>query len=350
MKTLKHIINCSLAVIAALVFASCNAIYDDEGDCSVQYRVRFLDDINLKYADAFDAEVTSMSLYVFDENENLLWSTYRSDELFADGDFFHSVDISHLSPGKYHVVAWGGIQSDASSFSVPNITRDPVRLQDLTCSLKRTSRADQETDLVDTDINDLFYGTADIEIPADDEAGMHTFDIHLTKDTHRVTVILQQINGRQLSADDYEFVIEAGNGHINHDNRLLYDEKRFVYRAYDTQVTDAGLYGEDTSYGNASAVVARLTISRLEINDWDTYTRPSLTIYNTHTGGKLLSIPLIDYLLLVRSYYHNVSSDQDYLDRQDEFNFTFFINEGTWLNSEILINSWRVVLNNPDLE
>jgi hypothetical protein len=39
--------------------------------------------------------------------------------------------------------------------------------------------------------------------------------------------------------------------------------------------------------------------------------------------------------------------DQEYLDRQDEYNMTFFLDEsGNWISSSIIVNSWRVVLNN----
>lgn len=38
-------------------------------------------------------------------------------------------------------------------------------------------------------------------------------------------------------------------------------------------------------------------------------------------------------------------SDQEYLDRQDEYNMVFFLDENDrWVNSTIYINSWKVVL------
>ena len=44
-------------------------------------------------------------------------------------------------------------------------------------------------------------------------------------------------------------------------------------------------------------------------------------------------------------------SDHEYLDRQDEYNMTFFLDEqNQWINSVILINSWRVVLSNVDVD
>ena len=63
----------------------------------------------------------------------------------------------------------------------------------------------------------------------------------------------------------------------------------------------------------------------------------------------VLSIPLIDYALLVKGNYNKAMSNQDYLDRQDEYTMTFFLDEGEWVSSVIYINSWRVVLNNTEL-
>ena len=72
--------------------------------------------------------------------------------------------------------------------------------------------------------------------------------------------------------------------------------------------------------------------------------RPILTISNK-AGETVLSIPLIDYCLLVKGNYNRNMSDQEYLDRQDEYNMTFFLDENDrWVNSTIYINSWKVVL------
>ena len=48
-------------------FTSCSNILDEEDvDCSVEYRVKFKYDHNMKFADAFANEVRSVTLYAFD--------------------------------------------------------------------------------------------------------------------------------------------------------------------------------------------------------------------------------------------------------------------------------------------
>ena len=75
-----------------------------------------------------------------------------------------------------------------------------------------------------------------------------------------------------------------------------------------------------------------------------------LTVTNKETGETVFSIPLIDCALLVKGYYNRDMDDQEYLDRQDEYDMVFFLDEGDrWLDTYIYINSWKVVLQNTGL-
>jgi hypothetical protein len=59
----------------------------------------------------------------------------------------------------------------------------------------------------------------------------------------------------------------------------------------------------------------------------------------------VFSIPVKDYVLMVKGYENAQMADQEYLDRQDEYNMTFFLDErDRWYDAYIYINSWRVVL------
>ena len=64
----------------------------------------------------------------------------------------------------------------------------------------------------------------------------------------------------------------------------------------------------------------------------------------------MFSIPLVDYALLVKGRYNEAMDDQEYLDRQDEYNMTFFLDEkDQWYDAYIYIESWMVVLQNTGL-
>ena len=76
---------------------------------------------------------------------------------------------------------------------------------------------------------------------------------------------------------------------------------------------------------------------------------PKLTITNTETGETVLSIPLVKYLLLTEAEGHDMTN-QEYLDRQDEYNMTFFLDESKkWINTRIIINDWVVRFNDMNM-
>ena len=94
-----------------------------------------------------------------------------------------------------------------------------------------------------------------------------------------------------------------------------------------------------------SAAIAELTVPRLVKGQ-----QTRLTVTNKETGKTVFSIPLIDYALLVKGFYNKDMDDQEYLDRQDEYDMVFFLDEGDrWLDTYIYINSWKIVLQNTEL-
>ena len=131
---------------------------------------------------------------------------------------------------------------------------------------------------------------------------------------------------------------------MDYDNSLLEDEQ-LTYHAWRTDDGVADLNADGSRAQTVIGVaIAELTVGRLVLGN-----NPVLTVTNEQ-GEKVLSIPLIDYALLVKGHYNREMDNQEYLDRQDEFNMTFFLDEDdTWLDSYIIINSWKVVLNNEDL-
>jgi hypothetical protein len=339
-----------------LVLSSCEGvIYDNEGDCSVNYQVRFIDEMNLKFADAFDEEVTSVTLYAFDQDGTFVWSSSESGSALHPSGGNYAMSINALQPGTYHLIAWAGLK-DNNAFSVPDMVPGVSKMTDLTCTMQRT-RDNEGVSVSAQNLDPVFYGSTDITIPKTDEPGTHTFPVYLIKDTNGVNVVLQQLDGETLNPDDYEFVIETDNAHINYDNSLIAGEDPFVYNPWETESgaayigSDALTYsGGEEEYSANTSVVAHLTISRLvQQTSWRTYTRPTLTVYKRATREVVLSVPIIDYALLVRGYYPQITSTQEYLDRQDDYNMTFFLRHDRWLSSVIIINAWRIVINNGDV-
>ena len=354
---LTHILNALLAGAAMLAMcSSCDSmIYDDEGDCSVTYRVKFIDDMNLKFADAFDSEVTSVTLYVFsaDDDSFIAMHSYADTDIATD----NSVELTDLGPGRYRLVSWCGLGS-GESFVTSTLTPQHSTTADLTCRMVRSGLTRDAADVVSSQLQPLFHGMTDIEIPTDATPGTHYYTVQLTKDTNNLHVVLQQLSGEDMNPADYEFTVEnAANGLMAYDNSLLPDVSPVIYSASKISAGMAGVTADGSStlssegggtITSVQAVVSDLSMGRL-VADSST-SKPQLVVRNVATGAVIISVPIIDYALLVRGHEPRITSDQEYLDRQDEYNMTFFLENGQWLANEIIINSWRIVLNQSDVE
>lgn len=337
--------------LAYMTVCSCDSvIYDDEGDCTPHYRVKFRYDYNMKYADAFAHEVSVVTLYLLDGNDSIVWRRMeRGDALAADG---YAIDIDGgIPPGEYSLRAWCGTD-DRRSFVVPGADRG----RQLTCRLNREYTAGGGV-FVDKDLDRLFYGRLD-NLTFSGGEGVYTYTVPLVKNTNNIRVVLQNLTeGEALDAGQFSFFITSDNGFMDWDNSLIADET-VTYRAWHTGTASAdfdGGTGEEGEGGNAggtrqtavgvqNAVVAELTTSRL-VKGRET----RLVIVNNGTGAEVLNIPLIDYALLVKGYYNRDMADQEFLDRQDVFDLVFFLKNGSWLGSQVYINSWRIVLQDTEL-
>ena len=75
---------------------------------------------------------------------------------------------------------------------------------------------------------------------------------------------------------------------------------------------------------------------------------PRLSITNKDTGETVLSSPC-KIPIAHRGRSHDMTQ-QEYLDRQDEYNMTFFLDENMkWINTSIIINDWVVRFNEMDM-
>ncbi len=367
------------AVTCCMVLCSCdNAIYDGEGDCSVHYKVKFRDNYNMSYADAFAHEVNSITLYLIDESGDVVWQKTDAGSALAEDDYMMDVDVKQ---GTYSLLAWGGT-TDKSSYTFANSAFG----SELTCTLNRQYDTKRNA-LVYSDLDGLFHGyAADVEFP--DEPGTYYYTLPLVKNTNNVTVVLQQLTGDMLDADKFRFYITTANGKMDWDNSLLPDET-ITYYAWNVAQGDADLdwsftvptdedtendeatgddvngsdTGDNIDSGDGSdtdtpealradsrsvypSALAQLTTCRL-VEGLDT----RLTVSNTETGETIFSVPLVEYALMLKELTNPDMDDQEFLDRQDSYEMVFFLDEGyRWMKTYIYINSWRIVLQDAMLK
>lgn len=341
-----------MAVMALATLASCDGvIYDDEGDCSVTYRLKFRYDMNLKWADAFANEVKSVHVYAFDKNGVLAWQKADKGAALESADYAMELD---LPAGDYQLLAWCGLDNEGgrNSFSVPAMTVGSSRMEELQCYLKRSyvnvrAAADGEAHSKEM-LDFLFHGMLNVNLPENLDGGSYEYTMPLTKDTNHVRIILQHLSAQDVNVEDFTFRIEDANGWMDYDNSLLEDEN-IVYDAWKTQGGTAGIVSGENVV-NCTTAIADITVARMTTEH---QRKMILTIANRN-GETVARVPVIDYALLSKDYYEEAyghrMSDQEFLDREDEYEMTFFLDENDrWFNAYILIHSWRVVLNNVDL-
>lgn len=342
-------------LLVGLTLVACDGmIYDDEGDCSVNYRVRFRYDRNMKFADAFAHEVESVTLYLLDEQGNVVWQKTEAGEILASEEYAMTVDVA---PGTYDLLAWCGT-TQKGSFVVP----DAQTRQGLTCTLERQTAADG-SDYVDEDLDRLFHGYLPDQVFGETE-GTYIYTVPLTKDTNNVRVVLQQLSGEPMDKDRFTFLITADNGRMDWNNEPMPD-RRVSYYAWHTKSGTAGIETPG-SVSPFSAVIAELTTARLMLRDKTTAATAApqivpgdklprdnkmrLTVVDNESGDVILTLPLVDYALLVKGENVRDMDDQEFLDRMDEYNLLFVLDEGMrWVSMTIHIHSWKLVLQNTGI-
>ena len=327
-------------VAAALASSSCEngLIFEGEGDCGIYYRIRFKYDYNIKFADAFANEVNSVALYVFDENDILVEEIATTDkDALSSGTFEIPIE---LEPGSYTLLAWGGLMDEESFDMLADTKTGVTKLEELQVRMHRQYEDGKAK--VSEDLLPLYHGSMSLEVK--DVPGTYTETMSLMKNTNVIRVLLHEISGHDIDAEKFIFEINDDNGLYGWDNALL-DDEMITYSAWSQSTGTAEMSDvEVKAVTSATVALAELTIGRMRAGD-----SPVLHIRSRETGEDVFRIPVADYALLVKGNYREKMGDQEYLDRQDEYTMTFFLDGGEWVSSVIYINSWRVVLNNTEL-
>ncbi|MBE6235070.1 MAG: hypothetical protein E7112_02405 [Bacteroidales bacterium] len=317
-------------------FSSCEKIFEYEGDCSIHCQIRFRYDMNMKFADAFANSVSHVTVYVYDAGTGkLVLKQTESGPALSDRNYV--MELEGLQPGTYDIVVWGGDGLEEGTFTASEVTAGVSEVTEIQCMMERDN-VDGKAQVTE-DVRQLYHGIR--RVTFDDTYGTQVEEISLVKNTNVVRIVLQHLYVEDVDPDNFIFEIQDDNGYMDYDNDLLEDDMIHYY-PWSVTAGQAGIEADiyTKTITNVNAAVAELTIGRL-MEGGNTI----LNIYNREKGEKVLSIPLVDYALLVKGNYNKGMSDQEYLDRQDEYNLTFFLDgAGRWISSEIYINSWRVVL------
>lgn len=343
----------ALAALAAFSLSSCSDwIYEDEGDCTVKYYLQFVYDMNLKWADAFPSEVHSVNVYAFDADGVFVKEFASTDPAIDEAGYKMRLD---LAPGDYQLVGWCGLDNgvEEESFTVTRLVAGESTLDDFICSLNTTT--DSEGNVIsDKRIYFLYHGNISVNLPDAQDGKDYLYTMPLTKDTNHIRIMVQQAT-TDIEASELNIQMRCDNGVMAYNNSLLGDTY-IDYLPWNQESDILGYAPEDADDTKAAdllyykGVVADLSTCRM-MADKNLY----LNISRADNDEEIVfNVPVIQYALMMKPYYvmaygHQMS-DQEFLDRQDEYVMTFFLDEGMrWLYTIIEVLDWRLVIHNYEL-
>ncbi len=318
-----------IVVASVLTLPSCESLYDDLQPCPQGLRVRFIYDYNMEFANAFPAQVDCLTVFLYDSEGH--WLATRTDatpKQLADENWRMEFD---LEPGQYTLLAYGGMQCDKSSFS---FTSNPAEtpLRDLRVRLNSdclTSPAGQQ-------LHRLFYGRVNAEVKAGG-TDYNNVTVSMIKDTNNLRVLLQQVSGEKIDVNNFEFRVVDNNTLMGWNNDVLPSPQVSYYPWTKGNASP----GQLPDYSEASVAWAEMSFPRLV-----TGLQPHLIVTNRLTGETTIDIPLNNYLLLLKSMAYAKMGNQEFLDRESQWNMLFFLdNNMQWIKTTIVINDWIVRIN-----
>ncbi len=335
----KFRILCLVSAAAALLMSalSCETIYDDIAPCVTEYRVKFKYEYNIKDVDAFHKEVESVDLWLFSTDGRLVWHGSESGEVLRNEDYRMTVPVE---PGVYDAVVWGGLK-DRPVYVLG--ADKPESLNDLSVSLKTES--DVDGTYLGEDLTGLYNGFSRVVFEAPEFGGFSDVAVELKKNTNVIRVMLQyyrseNASGKVMSPGDFDFFIEDSVSEMNYDNSIA-GSSPFTYRWWMKNSVSAGFdFEEPGTITQVNGLFAERTVGRLMADR-----QPVLKVRRNVDGVEIIRLPLVKYLLMIKGEYRKKMGDQEFLDRLDEYNLTFFLDgDDKWyMAAGIHINSWVIV-------
>ncbi len=328
----------TMLLLMAGSLSSCNVLDEEDEDCALY--VRFKYDMNMKFADAFQNAVNSVTLYAFKDGVLAYQKTEEGELLKRDGYRMRIDDIPYKKKHEYDYITWAGdtdyfSNSEEKSFTVPVLRVGESTKEDLYCQLNRAGDG-----IVNSDLQDLFHGQVEGESVSRASSGAASDEvvIPLVKNTNSIRIVLQHLSGKPVDVSKLHFTITDKNGKMNYDNSLL-GEDVITYQEWHKAQGSAGIgIEEEGVITEVNLALADLTVARLMADE-----APILVVSN-EDYEQVIRIPLVDYALMYKRLRYNDMPDQEFLDRQDEYNMTFFLDENYhWINTFVYINSWKIV-------
>ena len=324
--TTKYIFFPVLVLLCLAGLASCDYIHDELPLC--RHTLRFVYRHNIKHADAFAYEMENQEaaknvrLYIYSAEGKFLSSRLIEGEELKKNE----VDLSELDPGDYRLLAWAGLNAQDYTWTEP---APGSSIDDFRMSVQMVENR------VDRELSGLFQGELEYTIPV---GGTTDTEFPLVKNTNKIRFILIDANrGTKLTSDAFDFAVTTTNGDLDAHNEPV-SPTRITWMPYLQQVEEVKASGNETT--KYEAVCTELNMLRLIDNNTGT-----LRIRYASEKTPFINVSLTELLKLTQIASHKLPG-QEYLDRQDEYVITAYVDivGGRAHCLEVIVDDWIVRL------
>lgn len=324
--TTKYIFFPVLVLLCLAGLASCDYIHDELPLC--RHTLRFVYRHNIKHADAFAYEMENQEaaknvrLYIYSAEGKFLSSRLIEGEGLKKNE----VDLSELDPGDYRLLAWAGLNAQDYTWTEP---APGSSIDDFRMSVQMVENR------VDRELSGLFQGELEYTIPV---GGTTDTEFPLVKNTNKIRFILIDANrGTKLTSDAFDFAVTTTNGDLDAHNEPV-SPTRITWLPYLQQVEEVKASGNETT--KYEAVCTELNMLRLIDNNTGT-----LRIRYASEKTPFINVSLTELLKLTQIASHKLPG-QEYLDRQDEYVITAYVDivGGRAHCLEVIVDDWIVRL------
>ena len=347
-------------MLMSIVFSSC--VNDDQDDCGLNIRFRYT--YNVKNADAFSHEVKSIDLYVFDEDGKYIKRYSDASEQFGAG---YQMNIRDLKAGKYTFVCMArsekAITDEDQEFQIARLGKG-ADINELTAHL------DCNNGINGKQFAHLYVGKTSIDYSGNPQNA--TIDLLKCSNTYRI-LLLPTSKQANFIADNFDIRIVDANNWFDHKGDLLVnpisetDQEEVTHVPHsrsiatnngtstiedskEKQAKEGSDDGKDilASEDRDVALIYDLRSARLFRND-DT----RLVITDKRSGKEVFNHSLPWLLSLYGGdQRHKDWDDQEYLDRQDHYTLTFYVDDTRdySFTARVKVNGWILNLIDTDVK
>lgn len=327
LSALATVIMCATGVMS---LSSCDRLEENLPECEQGLRLRFTYTYNMEFANAFPSQVDCLTLFIYNSEGKLVTTRTETSKVLADENYRMTVT---LPDGDYRLVAYGGLQCADSSFEIK-----PYPSENSSITLPEVSLLSSQLEK-GTLLHNLFYGYATATVTSEENKYCEA-TIDMMRDTNNIRIMLQNVNGSPINDLDFNFSITDNNTLMAWDNALL-PSPEVTYLPWNRGTLPVGVNADGS---DVTMAYAEFSMCRL-VTDNDPY----LLITRSSDNHKVVSLPLINYLIAQKSEIYSKMPAQEYLDREHDWAMTFFLDSNqTWLYVEIMVGNWVVRINNID--